>query len=365
MPGSSIHTYSLGGSMLRQALLHGLEADADGVLRTIPGSTSPRYAIFPALNSATEDFQWGRLSFDGQIPGECILRVRAFAANEDSVVVGDEVRKIDDLLLDPQVPQAKKERLFLLGGGSELAVARDVLLTGQTGRHLWLWLEIAGDADVQLQRLRVYAPGDNFARTFPAVYQTQDDFFSRYLSVLSTLYQEFQEQLDHLPDLLDVDTAPEVMLPVLASWMGLDLGDGLLTTRQQRDLLRLAPELIARKGTRWAVESVVRLLVEGHTYVVERNLLSPEERRSEDIYGNSPYDFTVMLPMAADERLRLRLHFLIDQFKPIRACCRIVFLDDCGGLDAFTYLDVNSSVLQSTPGNLDDGDALTGMTYLQ
>ena len=39
-------------------------------------------------------------------------------------------------------------------------------------------------------------------------------------------------------------------------------------------------------------------------------------------------------------------------------------LEDCGGLDAFTYLDINSGISQVAPGNLDDGKALTGMTYL-
>lgn len=364
MASSMIRIYPLEDS-LRRGLLHGIALEEGGVLRSIPDAGLTRDVFLPALDSGTPDFQWGRLSFDGEITGECVLRVRCFASNDDAIVVNDQVISTDDFLLNPEAPRTQKERLLLMGGGMERAGAKDILLTGQTGRFLWLWLELTGDAEVWLSNLRVYVPGDNFAHTFPAVYQEENDFFKRYLSIFSTIYQDFQERLDNLPDLLDVDTAPVEMLPVLASWMGMKLGDGLLSVAQQRSLLKLAPMLISRKGTRWAVESVVGLLVDGHSYLVERNLLSPEERRSEDIYGDSPYDFTVMLPMAADERLRLRLQFLIDQFKPIRARCRIVFLEDCGGLDAFTYLDVNSTVLQSAPGNLDDGNALTGMTYLQ
>ena len=66
-----------------------------------------------------------------------------------------------------------------------------------------------------------------------------------------------------------------------------------------------------------------------------------------------------------DEKLRARLQFLVDQFRPVRSRCRIVFLEECGGLDAFTYLDINGSVLQNTPGSLDDRKALTGMIYLE
>ena len=72
-----------------------------------------------------------------------------------------------------------------------------------------------------------------------------------------------------------------------------------------------------------------------------------------------------MVGRKMDEKLRLRLKFLIDQFRPARSRCRIVFLEECGGLDAFTYLDINGTVLQNAPGSLDDGKALTGMTYLQ
>ena len=113
------------------------------------------------------------------------------------------------------------------------------------------------------------------------------------------------------------------------------------------------------------METVVKLFVSEEIYIVEYNLLSAGERRGEGLYGKTPYDFTVMVDGPMDEKLRLRLQFLIDQFKPIRSRYRIIFLSDCGGLDAFTYLDVNGAVLQNMPGNLDDGKALTGMTYLE
>ena len=49
----------------------------------------------------------------------------------------------------------------------------------------------------------------------------------------------------------------------------------------------------------------------------------------------------------------------------MRSRAHLVFLGDRSSLDAFSYLDVNGTVLQSPPGRLDDGEAVTGMTYLK
>ena len=224
---------------------------------------------------------------------------------------------------------------------------------------------MTGAEEGTLEDLRVYVPGDNFFRTFPQVYQTDNDFLQRYLSIFSTMYQEFQEEIDALPELMDVDTAPEALLPMFARWLGLETDEALFSSEELRRLLKAAPELMARKGTKWAVEKVVKLFVEEPMYIVERNLIQSDKRHSEGLYGATPYDFTVMVGRKMDEKLRLRLKFLIDQFRPARSRCHIVFLEECGGLDAFTYLDINGQVLQNAPGSLDDGKALTGMTFLQ
>ena len=316
MADYGIRRYRLGRARLSRALLQGFALEGDG-LHT-DGRTGGAEAFLPGLDSARADCPWGRLSLSCSLGPETMLTIRAFASDQNVVRRGDELVEIDHLLTDPQVPRREKERLFLLADGMEHSGAKDVLLTGQNGRWLWLWLEVTGEEPCTLEDMRVYVPGDHFFRTFPQVYQADNDFFQRYISVFSTMYQDLA-----------------------------------------------APELMARKGTRWAVEQVVKLFVEGPVYVVERNLLAPTREGREELYGTTPYDFTVMLSCRQDEKLRLRLKFLVDQFRPVRSRCRIVFLEECGGLDAFTYLDINGSVLQNMPGSLDDRKALTGMVYLE
>ena len=363
MADYGIRKYRLSAPLLRRGLLEGFTLSERGALQTEGGGVHS--ILLPGLDSAQADCPWGRLSMRCRLGPESMLTVRAFASDQDSVIRNHEVVRIDDLLLDPSVPRGEKERLFTLADGMARSGVQDVLLSGQTGRWLWLWLEVASGEGETLENLRVYVPGDNFFRTFPQVYQTDNDFLQRYLSIFSTMYQEFQEEIDDLPKLLDVDTAPEALLPMLAGWLGLEIDEALFAPEDLRRLLKATPELMARKGTKWAVEHVVKLFVEEPVYIVERNLLASVPDSGENLYGNTPYDFTVMLGRKMDEKLRLRLKFLIDQFRPARSRCHIVFLEGCGGLDAFTYLDVNGTVLQNAPGSLDDGKALTGMTYLQ
>lgn len=356
MADYGIRRYRLRRALLGRSLLEGLQLDGDALTAAGEGSV-----FLPALDSALPDCAWGRISLRCTLGSESMVTVRAFASDQDTLVRNGEVVRINRVLLDPAVSRQEKERLFTLAEGLERSGTPDVLLKGQRGRYLWLWLEVSGGDGGRLEDLRVYVPGDNFFRTLPQVYQTDGDFLERWLSIFSTMYQELQEELEGIPDLLDIDTAPEALLPMFASWLGLEAGD--LTAEELRALLKAAPELLPRKGTRWAVERVIKLLVPEQVYLVERNLLSPGQR--DTLYGSTPYDFTVLLARPRDERLQMCLERLIGWFKPARARCRIVFLAEMGGLDAFTYLDINGTMLQSAPGSLDDGQALAGTTYLK
>ncbi len=364
MADYGIRCYRLNHALTKRALTDGFAAEENGTLRT-EGNGGIHRIFLPALDSAQAGSEWGRLTLQCHLGAESMLTVRCFASDQSQVVRNGEVVRIDELLLDPSVPVQEKEKLFTLANGLERSGVRDVLLHGQTGRWLWLWLEVSGMAGDTLEDLRVYIPGDNFFRTFPQVYQTDNDFLRRYLSIFSTLYQEFQEEIDDLPKLLDIDTAPERFLPMFAAWLGLEVDETLFSADELRRLLKAAPELLAYKGSRSAVEKAVKLFVSEPVYIVERNLLPQDQRGKENMYGTTPYDFMVMVGCKVDEKLRLRLKFLIDQLKPVRSRCHIVFLKECGGLDSFTYLDVNSAVLKNGPGNLDDGKVLTGMTYLR
>ena len=365
---NGILEYKIGASRLSRGLLEGFDLGDDGSLCTQAGCQQHR-AILAALDSAQDDCPWGRFTFRAQVEGEAVLTVRAYASNEPQLLDGSRVLAIDEFLLDSSQSARRKGKFFEAAGGIKRVGSSDLLLYGQKGRYLWLWVEVTGTGTARLDGLRVLVPGDNFYRTLPALYrndQPDDAFLHRYLSIFSSLYNDLQDTVDHLSRYLDLDTAPAEALPLFASWLGLELDGNFLDEESLRALLKIAPQLIAAKGTRRAIELVTSLFVEEPVYLVERNLLDRTQLSTgSKLYGQTPYDFTLLIPRTSDELLHARLRFLVDQFKPMRSRAHIVFLGDEGGLDAFSYLDLNARILQISTGSMDDGRSYTGMTCLE
>ncbi len=358
-----IKKYVLGKNRLKRSLLDGFSLDG-GTLNSTEDTASVRHVFLHGLDGVVDDLFWGRLSLKAKFNGDILLTVRAVATNDSVFVRKGDITKIDDFLLDPSIAPEIKEQFFGAAGGIENSGVQDMLLYGLKGRYLYIWIEVGGIGSVTLSDLTVFVPGDNFFATFPAVYQNDNNFFQRYLTIFSTVYNEFQETIDHLDNFLDIDTVSVPMLHHFASWLGLETKGMLSDEATLRRLLKAVPRLFAIKGTRSAVEGMISIFISCPFYVIERNLLARQQLGGE-MYGNTPYDFTILINCDADEQLRTCLEFFIDQIKPVRSQYRIVFLGDNSGLDAFTYLDFNGSVLHSAPGQLDIGRSLTGTTYLE
>lgn len=361
---NGVRQYHIGRARLSKALLDGFLLGEDGAL-TAAEERQHRSLFLPALDSAQDDCPWGRLTFRAELAGDAVLTVRAFASNDPEFLQDGALASIDALLLDPAAPVRRKARLFEAAGGETFVGSSDVLLYRHTGRYLWLWVELTGTGQARLDGFRVLVPGDNFYRTFPTLYQQDGDFFHRYLSVFSSIYSDLQDRIDRLHEYLDVDACPPEVLPILARWLGLELDGNFLDEDHLRRLLKRMPELLPAKGTRRAIELVVELFATGPAYLVERNLLDRNQLSGGGgLYGDTPYDFTLLLSQSSDDLLRARLQFLVDQFKPLRSRAHIVFLGDQGGLDAYSYLDLNAALLQIGSGRLDDGRAQAGMVRL-
>jgi phage tail-like protein len=168
---------------------------------------------------------------------------------------------------------------------------------------------------------------------------------------------------------VDADTAPRDALPILAGWLGLDPDDGSLDEPHFRRLLGTAFAMIRAKGTRAAVEEVLRVFLDEPFFIVEeraaREFAAAEDRAVfERLYGGNPFDFTVLIRRTPDERLHARLKYLIRQFAPLRARAEIVFLGETSRLDEYAYCDVNACVAGFDAGRTDDLAALDGVYYI-
>lgn len=361
--------YCIGKNRLSRGLLNGFQVTEDGGLQSV--SSFGRHTLFlEHLDGGETDCQWGRFVFDAALEDEVGIVVRTFASNDLQFVGNGSLTAFDTFLKNDKESVSYKEKLFFAMSASKVTDCSDMLLYEQKGRYLWIFIEVVGNGNAILNNFRVFNPGDNFLNTFPEVYRTNGAFFHRYLSIFSSLYNDFQTTIDTLDRFVDVDTAPDGLLPVFAGWLGIELDGNFLEPEQLRKLLKAAYPMIRAKGTRKAVLDIVRLFVDEPVYIVEQSIAGKYgdfalTERGESIYGSSPYDFLVMINRQADEKLHSRLLFLLNQFKPVRSRVGIVFLRDGGKLDSHSYLDVNAELIQASAGSLDRSSALNGLTFLQ
>lgn len=360
--------YSIKNNRLKKALCQGFQIRDDSLI--VDREASRHLLILEALDSATEDCPWGRLCFDETFDSETVFYVYAFAQNEKNFLHDGQVQEINTFMLDEDTPFEVKKEFMKLAGVQRFIHKSDVLLYELKGRYLWIAIEILGDAGGQLSRLRVQSPGDNFMQAFPEVYQNYGDFFHRYLSVFSTIYNEFQEQIDHRYQLLDLDQAPVELLNQYAEWLGVIVQGEFLSEDSLRALIKEAYLLNKYKGTRKAIQRICEIILGEVPVIVEKNQVNEYIRTSEAavadrLYGSSVHDVTLLIKGYVDEKKRAQLLYLLRQFKPIRSRIRIVFLQEMGILDSYSYLDVNARTFEQQIGTLDDHQLMDGMVILE
>lgn len=351
--------YTIRRNRLKKALLYGMEPDGGDGLRSVREDETC-YFVLPLIDSGVQDCPWGRLRFELTLPENCVCYLYVAASDQ---------RQGEEVMLDAGTGLMEKKRLLQKLQGLRFINKQDVLLYEITGRYLWIMAEVTGKG-VTVGSLRVEAPGDNFMQTFPEVYREKNSFFHRYLSVYSSIYNDFQEKLDGREELLPVDEASEELLELYAGWLGIDVNGGYLGEETLRALLREAPELLRRKGTQYCVERICDILLGEIPVVAERSQMQryvrrPEKEHYDALYGDSPYDVTLLLEHYVDEKRKEQLLHLLSQFKPLRTRLHLVFLEPEGVLDEHNYLDRNAVIFTQEEGELDAAQLADGTIILQ
>lgn len=205
--------------------------------------------------------------------------------------------------------------------------------------------------------------------TFPEVYRERGSFFHRYLSVFSSIYEDFQEEIEELPRLLDLDTCPAFLLPVYASWLGLAVGDNFLEEPVLRTLVKEAFSLNRIKGTKAALLRIARIVLGEDVVVLERNVMGAYIEKEEvpqmnRLYGRTAQDVTILVGRPLTEVKRSQLLFLLEQFSPVRARLHVVCLKRACVLDSYSYLDWNAMVPWQGQGRLDREQEMDGAVCL-
>jgi phage tail-like protein len=90
----------------------------------------------------------------------------------------------------------------------------------------------------------------------PGIYHT--DFMRRFLAIFETILLPIEWNIDNFDLLLSPGTVTLAFLPWLEGWFDIT-ADPSWSEAQRRQLLKEAPRIFARRGTRWALSRVLEI----------------------------------------------------------------------------------------------------------
>lgn len=293
------------------------------------------------VDAGEAGFGWDRLKLGAELPPDTSLRIYA-RAGEEAVWEGWQE-------LARGAPEGELVPLALRLFGPPVAEGTDCCLSC-TGRYLWLALELtaAGGESPRLDSVSLRMSGDHMVDYLPAIYQGED-FTYRFLSIFNSMFQDMEAEIDALPRLLDLDSAPRPMLDYLAGWLCVDRAE------EGEDLRTLLKHILEDYEALYTVRGIrasVRRLTGREPRIIEHFTVDPNDPECRNpalyrrLYGEDPYRFFLLLEedtfasRDSMERFLDRMEDLI----PAGTELELVLLKNCVQLDWHTYLGINSRV---------------------
>ena len=361
--------YTIKKNRIKTGCLTGFTCDEQAKLELIQDADS--HGVFlRGIDGAKQDAEWGRFSFQVECSEDRAYSVYLLAMNQKIREIGGTSVDLDVMLSEPEITVESKRYVLRKLGAVRYIGRSDILLYDLKGQYLYIAILAAGEGNLTISDMVVDSMGDNFMATYPEVFRERNSFFHRYISVFSTIYNDFERDIERLPQLLDPDLCPKELLIVYGSWLGIDMEGGSLDENMMRQFVREAYELNRLKGTKRVIERVLEIILGRPAVVIEHNLLRSwikEEKieKPDGFQTQGVYDVTVMVPGKLTEELRHRIVYMLNQFKPIRTKINIVQMDETPTADSRTYLDINSKLPEERAAELDSGLALDGTVVLK
>jgi phage tail-like protein len=187
----------------------------------------------------------------------------------------------------------------------------------------------AGFGTVQIERAMGTepAPPSVSARRFlrdnlPGIY-SEGDFGMRFVSAFETLLDPLVAALDNLPEHFDPLYAPRDVLDLLTAWLGLE-HDEARSGEERRMIVRMAPELMRRRGTREGLELALGLAFPGVPFrVQDGGSVSWTLDAAEEPEPSEDPGFVVYCDVPLSEGRLAAVARLIDQAKPAHVNYRL------------------------------------------
>jgi len=354
-----LQKYSVKKSRIDNSALYALSADEKGRL-FCDDSDRMHYLFLPPFDGGKEAAQWGRFKFEADIPDDCEVTIFYFATEITAFNRKGVLSDMKEFLCETNEDPGVKLEFFSVADAKSIRGATDILLYDVTGRYLFVAVRIEGNFEGPIHDMKVINPGDTFMNTMPEIYRNRGGFFHRYLSVFSSIFNDFQDKIDNYAVNLDPDVADKDLLVTYAAWMGIDVSGDFLDENTLRTLVKEAPALNRKKGTKAALERLCEIVLSEKCIVVEN-----KEDSNARMFGDSRFDVTILIKSFVEEKKKSQLAFLLNQFIPIRTHLRIIYLEGRSGLDTHSYLDINASVFDTRQGRLDSHMSLDGNVLME
>ena len=357
--------YSIRKNRLKSGSVTGFIQNENGVLCVDPSSMY-HIILLKGIDSTQKAAEWGRISFKAEGSEDAIYSLYVLAIDNP-----EKAGYTDRYLTNEEIPAPERLSFLKKQGARRFLKTQDCLVYDLEGRYLYIALEATTEEELLISQMVVDSTGDNFMNTFPQVYQERGSFFHRYISIYSSIYNDFQREIDSLYEILDLDTCPEELLIIYGSWLGINLRAGLFPIEITRKLVKEAYSLNRMKGTREAVERVLTIILGEKPVIVEHNQVRDAKneggsRAPIQFKIRSMFDVTILIKRNLTEELRHQIYFMLEQFRPVRARFSIAQMDDKPTADSNSYLDVNTVLPGSRKtGRLNENASLDGAVTLQ
>lgn len=360
--------YTIRNNRIKSGCVTGFNVDDKGhfILKT---DEMYHGIFFKSFDQGVGQASWGRLSFNESCSENMIYYVYVLALDERSIMTEGQEADLDAVLTDPLTDVPEKIALLKRLGAKRFVRCSDCLLYEMYGRYMYVAFEAAGEEEFSISGIALDTEGDNFMATYPEIYRERGSFLHRYLSVFSSIYNDFGRDIADLPKLLDLDSCPKELLIIYGGWMGIDLKGEFLEEKVLRTLVKEAYSLNRIKGTKKAIERLLEIILGEKAIVIEHNEVKGAAREDafipENLRSKGIYDVTILVKKHLTEELRHQIIFILDQFKPVRTRINLTQLDKTPTVDSNTYLDVNFRLPDAKQAVLDEESTLDGTMILK
>lgn len=332
--------------------------------------------ISTSLDTTVDKTRWHKVLIDAQIPRETQLTISYFSADSKNIVIDGKHVNIDQLIKDETIPFVEKERMLAPLFSQERINPKDALFFQLEGRYLWFRLRLTGSETETplLKKMRIYFPRMSYLSYLPAIFQEDSkssEFLERYLSLYAKFLSEMDEQIQSIPRFFDPNLVSGDYLRWLSKWLGI-VTDDSWTDEQLRELIRHAPFIYKKRGTKEAIAKVIEIYTGEKPFIVEHFQLEVYKQDAtlyeviKKLYGDHPYYFYVIVNAETidSEKKRIIVQSILDEEKPAFTEAKLIILEPWIYLDSHSYLGINTYLSERSVMTLDNKSYLPTDTVL-